>query len=874
MSTFGELTPIVEAALTWYDAGCSVIPIRADGTKRPSVDWGALAKKRASRSWTEGIFTQQPKSGIGVICGAVSNNLEMLELEGRACNGLAFDAIRWEAQARGVEELWDSLILGGYAEWTPSGGIHFLYHVEDHDVPGNTPVARRPATEEELAENPKARFKVLAETRGEGGYVIVAPTGGTVHPTGDTWSVAAGDIGIIGIITWDQREKLIEAVHAALDEMPEPTPPAPRPTLQSLATATGDRPGDDFNQRAEWADILQPHGWQLHSTVGRETFWTRPGKPKRDGHSATTGLMGTGATDRLYVFSSSTEFTPETPYNKFFAYALLNHGGDTAAAAKALRLQGYGSPASTSSYTSNVIDIRNAAAEVIATVDSDGAITLQDPSFCAPAAPARDSLGLPLYDTQRSFTDIDIDGAGLAQAWLKIHNDTFRYVPTQKKWMMWQGDRWGWDDRLRHEHAVVRMTEKLRDFGKQSGDTYLIKETKKHVNATAQASILRQARSHPDIAASMHDFDQDPALVTVNNGTLNLHTLKLQPHNPDLMLTRKVNADYDPEASRGRWDKFMLEVLPDQDVRDYLQRACGYMLLGQMTERVMFLLHGESGSGKTQFLEALCGVLGDFAGVAPASAFQPRQQGYKGPSEDLHKLMGKRFVIQSELDAGTKLNESLVKSIVGADTQTTRTLYGEPIDWRPEYTVFMATNYLPRISSSDNAIWNRVKPIRFDQVFIDDMGRALSPEDRGIGRKMAAEEPEVILNWLIEGLVMYRERGLDEPPQVAVWLQEYRDDVDTTRQYLLEAPQEGRIVIEAGQEISVRENYRVYVAWCQDNGVMPVGMKTFNERLQSSGWKKEKRPKGIFWQGIGITGFLSAAQTPVLTTSYRYERRE
>lgn len=869
MSTFGELTSTYEAALTWYDAGCNVIPIRADGTKRPAVEWGALQKQRVSQDWVEAAFIQQPKAGIGVICGAVSNNLEMLELEGRACNSLAFDAIRFEAQARGIEALWDSLILDGYAEWTPSGGIHFLYRIADsHPVPGNTKIARRPATPEELLENPADKIKVLAETRGEGGYVIVAPTRGTVHPTGDSWSVAAGHIGDIRTITWQERQALTEAIHAALDEMPEPAPATPRPSLQSLAGGAGDRPGDDYNIRAEWADILQPHGWQQHSTVGKETFWTRPGKPKRDGHSATTGLMGTGATDRLYVFSSSTEFTPETPYNKFFAYALLNHGGDTVGAAKALRLQGYGRPLATGGYVSNTLTVHS--------IGEGEVLKPEDPSFCVPAVPTptRDTLGLPVYDSHHSFDNIDIDGAGFAAVWRGIHNDTFRYVPSQKKWMMWQGDRWGWDDRLRHEYTAVTLTERFRNYAKASGDTVLFKEAKKHVNATAQASILRQARSHPDIAASMHDFDTDPNLVTVANGTLNLHTLKLQPHDPKLMLTRKVNAAYDPQASRGRWDKFMLEVLPDQDVRDYLQRACGYMLLGQMTERVMFLLQGETGSGKSQFLEALCGVLGDFAGVAPASAFQPRQQGYKGPSEDLHKLMGKRLVIQSELDAESKLNESLVKSITGADTQTTRTLYGEPVDWRPEYTMFFATNYLPRISSSDNAIWTRVKTVRFTEKFVDDNGAALNPWDRGLGRRMAAEEPEVILNWLIEGVAMYREHGLDEPPQIAEWLQEYRDDVDTTRQYLLEAPQEGRIVVEPGLEVSVRDNYRVYVAWCQDNTVKPVGMKTFNERLQSSGWKKEKRPKGIFWQGIGITGFLGAAQTPVITTSYRYEKRE
>lgn len=843
------ITDIKEAALAWYDAGCSVIPIRPDGTKRPNCIWGDYQTTPASRTQIHDWFHNKERDpGIGVICGNVSGNLEMLELEGRAAAGDDLTRIAEQCEAHGVADEYAQLLTHGYAEWTPSGGLHLLYRIADHPVPGNTKVARRPATISELVANPDDKIKVMAETRGEGGYVIVAPTGGTVHPTGDSWTTVAGRIGDIPTITWDVRNRIHQAVHAALDTMP--AAPPPRPNLATIAaTAAGGRPGDDYNERVDWPEILQPLGWQIHHTTHSETFWTRPGKPRSEGHSATTGLMGTGAVDRLYVFSSSTEFEPGTPYTKFHAYTLLHHAGDFSAAARTLRAAGYGDtpnlPAAT--YTS-------------------GTITPPTPTTATPAT--RDAIGLPTY-TDTQLTHHDWDGNGIPELWQQLHRDTFTYIPTQKKWMMWQGTRWGWDNLLRHERSMVLLSERMKDHARQLAatdpdrGTPLLKEARRFASHTLQQAALKTARSHPNIAAQMQDFDKDPNLVTVDNGVLNLQTLNLQPHDPKLMLTRKVNSAYQPDAAPGRWQQFMEEVLPDAEVRAYLQRACGYMLTGQMTERVLFLLRGETGSGKSQFLEALTAVLGDFAGVAPSSAFQPRQPGYKGPTEDLHKLMGKRLVIQSELDAGTKLNESLVKSITGADTQTTRTLYGEPVDWQPEYTVFMATNYLPRISSSDNAIWTRVKTVWFTEKFVDENGAALNPDDKGLGRRMAAEEPEAIFNWLIEGLLAYRQHGLAEPAQVAEWLREYRDEVDTTRQYLLEAPQEGRITIDADQEISVRDNYRTYVAWCTDNGVTPVGMKGFNERLMSAGWVKEKRAKGIFWQGIGLAGFIAAAMTPV-----------
>jgi len=347
VSTFRALNSIAEAALTWHDAGCSIIPIRADGTKKPAFEWKQFMGTPAMRSQAEHWFTHNSQLGIGIVCGAVSGGLEMLELEGRAASGTDIDKIMSECENRGVISLLTSLMTDGYAEWTPSGGLHFLYRISDHEVPGNTKVARRLATPEELIDKPGDKIKVLAETRGEGGYLVVAPSGGTVHATGDSWSVAAGHLGVIPTISWDERCKLHEAIHAALDEMPA-APAAPvRPKLSTLLPATSDRPGDDFVIRGNWYDILLPHGWQVHHVAGGTTYWTRPGKETRDGHSATTGRSADG--DRLYVFSSATAFEPEMPYNKFAAYALLEHNSDYAAAARALGAMGFGKRATPTS---------------------------------------------------------------------------------------------------------------------------------------------------------------------------------------------------------------------------------------------------------------------------------------------------------------------------------------------------------------------------------------------------------------------------------------------------------------------------------------------------------------------------------------------
>lgn len=853
---------IKQGALAWYDAGCSVWPPAQDGTKRPSGEWKRFQSERAPRTLIEQFYSGDSHDGIGIICGKVSGNLEMLELEGRATDSLSLDRIRFEVQAHGIERLWETLLNDGYAEWTPSGGIHFLYRVpvESLQVPGNTKIARRLATPEELAVKPDDKYKTLAETRGEGGYVIVAPSGGRVHPTGDTWSTFAGKIGQIPIITKAERDLLHQAIHDALDEIPEePEFTGVRPVAPRSLPMDSTKPGDDFMMRTTWEEILEPHGWRVHHRTTSETFWTRPGKERSKGWSATTGLMGTGLDDRLYVWSSSTVFQTEKPYNKFSAYTLLEHGGDFAAAARDLGARGYGSQRSPMVASPFVPPQPVAESMVPVSVPQEtGQPQNQAPiDPPPPVGPKRDPLGLPLYDSSE-FDYMPCDGITVARKWVELYKETFSYVSADKAWMMWDGKRWASDSRLRHEHATVVMVEHMliraKEVERQDPEKGkdLVKEIRKLTYANNISSIIRNARSDPRVAVSHEDFDKDPNLVTVENGVLNLQTMQLGPHDPSAMMTKKIKASYDPHAPSGRWHQFMREVLPDKEVRDYVQRVCGYMLTGSMAERVMVLLYGESGTGKTQFLEALSEVMGDFAGVAPASAFQPRQSGYKGPSEDLHKLRGKRFVMQSELDAGSRLNEPLVKSIVGADTQSTRPLYGAPVDWKPEYTVFLATNHLPRISSSENAIWNRVKPINFAQVFIDDKGQALDPGERSLGRRMASQEASSILNWLLEGLAAYREMGLAEPEQIGLWLTQYREDVDTCRQFLTQAPEDGMVAIEPTASATVTEVYRKYLEWCQHNGITPLGMRNFNTRIESAGFVRKKSNRGISWIGIGV----------------------
>ncbi|MDH6460891.1 hypothetical protein M2302_001057 [Micromonospora sp. A200] len=364
-----NLDAIRAAALAWHDAGYCVLPTAADGSKRPGVG-----------SWTQYQHEQYPRTslagvnvpGIGLVCGAVSGGLEMLELEGRAVAEGALAQLDDLVTAAGLTGLWLRLTAdpGAYIERTPSGGLHILYRITDAPVPGNTALARRPATEAELATAPRERIKVLAETRGEGGYVVVAPSHGPTHPTGLPWEVTIGRAGQVPTVTAAEREQL-HRVFRCLDRMPEPerqvdAPRVPRPRVDGSTS-----PGDAFAAQVDWPEVLEPHGWtEVHRPGGGQVrYWRRPDKAV--GISATTNARGT---DRFHNFSTSAHpFDAEQSYSKFGAYALLNHGGDHSAAARDLARQGYGTPTS-----NHAADQRAAIAELTGGRDRSATMATTD----------------------------------------------------------------------------------------------------------------------------------------------------------------------------------------------------------------------------------------------------------------------------------------------------------------------------------------------------------------------------------------------------------------------------------------------------------------------------------------------------------------
>jgi len=321
-----------DAARAALAAGISIVPPMEDGSKRPLGAWKPYQQALPSAAQVEAWYG--PRPSLGLITGAVSGGLELFELDADF-----YAEFKATAHAVGLGPLLTK-IEAGYLERTPGGGWHLLYRC--CEIRGNTKLAQRPGPPDPKTGKPT--IEVLIETRGDHGYVVVAPSNGKVHPSGGRYELLSGGLEQLVEITGPEREQLWSLART-FDRMPISAKQSPLGRKMVVRASRppgkgeGPRPGDDYNDQKTWDDILILRGWTRLHTSGETTYWRRPGKS--DGISATTNHMGSGL---LWVFTTSSEFDAERSYDLFGAYVTLEHGGSFEAAAKCLGEQGYGSP--------------------------------------------------------------------------------------------------------------------------------------------------------------------------------------------------------------------------------------------------------------------------------------------------------------------------------------------------------------------------------------------------------------------------------------------------------------------------------------------------------------------------------------------------
>ena len=427
---------------------------------------------------------------------------------------------------------------------------------------------------------------------------------------------------------------------------------------------------------------------------------------------------------------------------------------------------------------------------------------------------------------------------GAGRLFADCFKGSLRYVRERKSWFFYENGVWSEDvGSLIAMEKLKELADALMHYALTIQDERVRKEfirfcTRWQARHNREV-FLKDAQSVHPISASV--FDVDPYVFNCKNGTLRLDTMTFSPHDPDDFLTKISDVTYDPEARCERFERFIGEITEDVQKARFLQKALGYGLSGDTQFECMFIMYGATTrNGKGTLCESVLKVLGKYGCTSrPETLSVKINPNSTAPSEDIARLAGIRFVNISEPGKGLVLNAAQVKTMTGNDTINARFLRENSFDYKPQFKLYVNTNYLPTVTDMTLFSGGRVMIIPFDRHF--DEGE----QDRTLKREFAKpENRSAILNWLIEGYCLLQKEGLEQPEAVQKATEGYRDESDKIKCFA-----EDCLAQDNTQEVRTSSVYQRYKDWCYDSGQHCENMRNFNQALRTFAEVKRKRPK-------------------------------
>lgn len=430
------------------------------------------------------------------------------------------------------------------------------------------------------------------------------------------------------------------------------------------------------------------------------------------------------------------------------------------------------------------------------------------------------------------------------------------------RWLVWTGHHWDIDV-MDSAAAVVegvveiynqeldRVRAEIAKMDKEDPGLGYMKELRKSLSGRISALRTDARRrkcltwahtSHEPLAIRGHDIDCRPWLLACPNGVLDLKTGVFRPGAPEDYLLKACNVEWKGfDAARINWTKALSEIYSgNEDIVRFVQRLCGYALIGEVREHIIAVFSGRGRNGKGSIIVGMLShILGSLAEPIPPEMLL--NQGYKqtsaSPTPDIMSLRGLRIAFASETDEHARFSPGRVKWLTGGDKLVGRNPHDKyPTTFNPTHTLFLLTNHEPHAPGDDYAFWRRVLVIPHEISFVDgepheDYERKA---DLDLPEKLRAEAAG-ILAWMVEGCLMYQKEGLNPPGIIKRAVAKYQRREDLLADFI-----EACCIKEKEATSGSSHLFTVFEVWWKINvSKWPLKQKAFGN-LMGKKFEKEK----------------------------------
>ena len=464
---------------------------------------------------------------------------------------------------------------------------------------------------------------------------------------------------------------------------------------------------------------------------------------------------------------------------------------------------------------------------------------------------ARIARSVARYDPEEEVQEFNLTDAGNAERFAEMFQNQIKFCAAFNKWFVWNGKYWKNVDKSVIDNYVIDAARSMFIEASTISDVEkrdaLLAHAKKSEHFTKIRACMELAKGMPKIAVRVDDLDRDIYLLNCENGTIDLKTGKLRPHDPKDLITKICNTRYDENCPIPMWTQLLEKVTNgDKNGMQYIQRVLGYALSGDISEQAMFILYGTGSNGKSTLLNTFSELLGEYAAGTSSDTFMQKKN--DAVNNDIARLKGARFVTAIEMEENKRLSEPLIKSVTGGDKLVTRFLYGEYFEYIPQFKVFLAVNHKPIIRDTTNSIWRRLFLIPFTNTFTE------KERDKTFATKLVKTELPGILAWAVQGFLMWDRAGLKPPEYVKTAGEQYREEMDSFATFFSECCIES----EKGR-VSNKMLRAKYDEWCKENGEFALSQRPFSQKLIERGFQKRNSGAtgGMEWYGFALRGEAS-----------------
>lgn len=270
---------------------------------------------------------------------------------------------------------------------------------------------------------------------------------------------------------------------------------------------------------------------------------------------------------------------------------------------------------------------------------------------------------------------------------------------------------------LKNEFHIIKINGQLHIYNNGIYDyaqkTIELKMIEKIPGLTAQRRT--EVMKYLDLICESKE-QSEANYIAFKNGVFDIVTGELMQYTPDIILTNRIDYNYNENAYNELTDKTLDKLACDDvEVRNLLEECIGYCFYRRNELGKAFILTGDKSNGKSTFLDLIKVMLGD----SNISALDLRELGDRFSTAMLFgKLANIGDDIGDEFMQGNAV--SVFKKIVTGNRVKAEQKGKDPFEFNPYVKLLFSANDMPRMRDKTGAVLRRLVMIPFNASFTKD----------------------------------------------------------------------------------------------------------------------------------------------------------